>query len=69
MQWANLCVIAPCMIAVADPWDVKHVTVAAGIAAGVSDWVMVCMTVLHRHLKIQLPSARMKKKELHWHLA
>lgn len=45
MQWANLCVMAPCVIAVADPWDVKHVTVAAGIAAGVGDWVMVCLTV------------------------
>ena len=45
MQWANLFVMAPCMIAVADPWTVEHGTVAAGVAAGMGDWFMVCMAV------------------------
>jgi hypothetical protein len=45
MQWAYLFVMAPCVTAVAYPWTVEHGTVAAGIATGMGDWVMVCVAV------------------------
>ena len=69
MQWAYLFVMAPCVTAVAYPWTVEHGTVAAGIAAGRVTGSWSVWQCLHRHLKIQLPSAGMKKKDLHWHLA
>lgn len=42
----HLLVMTPCVIAVANPWTVKHAAHTARLAAGVTLWVVVCMAVL-----------------------